>query len=176
MDRMTLAASGVAAIVLGAAVNVAVATASPSPAPAHTVAYTADDLRCLALTVYWEARSEPDVGQRAVAHTVLNRVRSPSFPDTVCGVVHQGGEAPLGKCQFSWWCDGLNDDPADTASWSVARQAARDALEGRGLDPTNGAVYYHARAVTPEWSKTFLVVADLGNHLFYAADPAESVQ
>jgi hypothetical protein len=69
------------------------------------------ELDCLASNVYWEARAEPRLGQIAVAAVTLNRVADPGFPDTVCGVVRQGEERGRDRCQFSWYCDGLDDWP-----------------------------------------------------------------
>ena len=82
--------------------------------------------RCLALALYWEAKTEGPEGMRAVASVVLNRVAHPEFPDTVCAVVTQGGEQP--PCQFSWWCDGRSDQPTDARAWRLARQIAQAAL------------------------------------------------
>ena len=68
-------------------------------------------LSCIALNVYFEARSDNMSGQYAVAHVVLNRVASGRWPDDVCSVVHQGYEKGKFKCQFTWYCDGKPDDP-----------------------------------------------------------------
>lgn len=126
-----------------------------------------EDLRCLALTIYWEARSETESGQRAVAHTVLNRTRSALFPNSVCGVVTQGGEHPTNQCQFSWWCDGLSDEPTDETAWATAQRIARRALGEASSDPTNGALYFHTGDVRPEWSEEFTVVGKIDSHVYY---------
>ncbi len=90
--------------------------------------------RCLALAMYWEAKTEGADGMRAVASVVLNRRAHPEFPDTVCGVVKQGGETP--PCQFSWWCDGKSDRPTEAAAWQLAQSLALSSLDqaGAGCD------------------------------------------
>ena len=72
-----------------------------------------NDVHCLALNIYFEARGEPEKGQHAVGHVVMNRVAHSRYPNSVCGVVHQGGEQRLHRCQFSWWCDGQSDKPVN---------------------------------------------------------------
>jgi len=124
------------------------------------------DLECLALNIYHEARSEPEVGQLAVAAVTLNRVYSESFPNSVCGVVKQGGEE-LNRCQFSWWCDGKKDTPTNREAWDTALRISRLSLQGKATDPTKGALYYHANYVQPRWSRKFERTAQIGAHLFY---------
>ena len=85
---------------------------------------TVSELDCLALNIYWEARSEPRLGQIAVAAVTLNRVADPGFPDTVCSVVRQGEERGRNLCQFSWHCDGLDDRPGNLAAWQHAQRLA----------------------------------------------------
>jgi N-acetylmuramoyl-L-alanine amidase len=123
-------------------------------------------LQCLALNVYHEARSEPVVGQVAVAAVTLNRVASQSFPDSVCGVVEQGGQE-LNHCQFSWWCDGRTDAPRNKEAWQEALRVSLLALSGKAHDPTGGALYYHTTSVHPRWSKVFKRTARIGRHVFY---------
>ena len=89
------------------------------------------DLDCLALNIYWEARSESLLGQLAVAAVTLNRVAAPAFPDSVCEVVFQGEERGRHLCQFSWRCDGLDDRPRNLVAWQEARRVARLALSVR---------------------------------------------
>lgn len=83
------------------------------------------ELRCLALNISFEARSEPDLGKIAVSHVVMTRVESKLFPDTICKVVKQGGETRRHRCQFSWWCDGRSDLPRDTTAWRQSRALAQ---------------------------------------------------
>src|SRR5690606_34650112 len=97
---------------------------------------------CLALAMYWEARSEGPEGMRAVGSVVLNRVEHEEFPKTPCDVVHQGGETP--PCQFSWWCDGKSDRPQELELWETAMALAAELLEDRGEDPTRGALFFHS--------------------------------
>jgi spore germination cell wall hydrolase CwlJ-like protein len=123
-------------------------------------------LRCLALNIYHEARSEPAAGQVAVAAVTLNRVGSAAFPNSVCRVVKQGGEQ-RNRCQFSWWCDGKGDQPTESEAWQRALDIGRLALLGLTDDPTKGALYYHAEHVRPKWSHTFKRTARIGNHVFY---------
>jgi spore germination cell wall hydrolase CwlJ-like protein len=134
-----------------------------------------NDLECLALNVYHEARSEPQEGQLAVAAVTLNRVESESFPNSVCAVVKQGGER-LHRCQFSWWCDGKSDKPSDEQAWDTALRLSRLSLLGLAPDPTKGALYYHATYVTPRWSRSFERTARIGAHLFYRPRQAEPLQ
>lgn len=123
-------------------------------------------LRCLALNIYHEARSESDKGQVAVAAVTLNRVASESFPDSVCAVVKQGGQKRH-NCQFSWWCDGRDDTPKDKQAWQKAMHISRETLRGTEPDPTKGALYYHTRAVNPRWCRAFKRTVRIGQHVFY---------
>ena len=117
---------------------------------------------CLALALYFEARGESLRGQRAVGAVVLNRVAHEEFPNSVCGVVKQGGERP--PCQFSWWCDGKSDYPKDRDSWHQVNQIAEALLDGLP-DPTRGALYFHNRAIQPGWRLQRTVT--IGAHVFY---------
>ena len=109
-------------------------------------------LMCLAMNVYHEARSEPMVGQYAVAHVVINRVNSTRWPNDVCSVVHQGLDRGRHKCQFSWYCDGKSDKAHEEVPWARALIVADNVLRGKIEDPTKGATHYHARYVKPYWS------------------------
>jgi hypothetical protein len=134
------------------------------------------DLDCLALNIYWEARSEPLLGQVAVAAVTLNRVAAPAFPDTVCAVVFQGEERGRHLCQFSWRCDGRADQPRNLVAWEEARRIARLALSDGVADPTGGALWYHAAHVLPPWSREMSLRTRIGHHLFYgrAEPPAQA--
>ena len=127
----------------------------------------AEMLTCIALNVYYEARSEPLEGQYAVAHVVLNRVASPRFPDDACTVVQQGLEKGLGRCQFSWYCDGKSDTPKEKDAWLYSQLVAHNVVRGYVKDNTDGSVYYHANYVRPFWSKHYDHTVTLGSHLFY---------
>ncbi len=128
------------------------------------------DVHCLALNIYFEARGEPEMGQRAVGHVVMNRVAYSRYPDSVCEVVHQGGEQKRYRCQFSWWCDGLSDKPVDQTAWDQSLRLAQKIYLGSLKDTTDGALWYHADYVTPYWSKVFLKGAKIGQHIFYLAN------
>ena len=123
--------------------------------------------KCLALTVYWEARAESLEGQIAIAHTVLNRARSEAFPDGICGVVTQGDVNGRFRCQFHWWCDGLSDEPANAEAWKTAISIARDAMSGHSADPTGGALFFHNGTVSPSWADSRTFLTSIGDHKFY---------
>lgn len=123
------------------------------------------ELECLAKAVYFEARGESEEGQRAVAAVVLNRVRSPRFPNTICAVVQQGGTRRR-DCQFSWWCDGRSDEPRDKAAWVRATTIAHEMIQG-APDPTKGALYFHSTAVSPSWRRELRHLATIGAHIYY---------
>lgn len=126
-----------------------------------------NEVRCLALNIYFEARSEPEQGQRAVGHVVMNRVANQHYPNTVCKVVRQGGEEQLNRCQFSWWCDGRSDKPSNQKVWRNSLRLANAIYLGHSKDPTAGALWYHAVYVSPYWSDTLVLVRKIGQHLFY---------
>src|SRR3546814_10787442 len=98
-----------------------------------------EELACLARNIYFEARSESHEGKIAVAHVVMNRVASQYFPDTVCGVVQDGTDEVLHRCQFSWFCDGKPDEIDDAASWAEATELASQVYWGRAEDPSGGS-------------------------------------
>jgi spore germination cell wall hydrolase CwlJ-like protein len=124
-------------------------------------------LQCLAQAVYYEARSESEEGQQAVAQVVLNRVRHPSWPSTVCGVVYQGPMRAGGGCQFTFTCDGsLAAIPAGFG-WARARRIAADALAGKVFAPVGYATHYHTHQVLPSWAYRLAKVAVIGSHNFY---------
>lgn len=130
----------------------------------------ADALRaslCLTAAIYYEAANEPEDGQRAVAQVVLNRVRHPAWPNTVCDVVYQGTERPGTLCQFTFGCDGALARPPSTAGWIRARRVAQDALAGYVHAPAGLATHYHTLAVSPVWGKALTPVGIYGAHIFY---------
>lgn len=117
---------------------------------------------CMALNIYFEARSEPLVGQLGTAHTVMNRMASPKYPDDACSVIYQ-------HKQYSWYSDGKSDKPKDTTAYLEATILAQRVLAGDTLDITEGAMWYHADYVEPYWADPQHVefVVKLGKHLFY---------
>lgn len=135
------------------------------PASARTVHNV--EVECLALTIYFEARGEPEQGKIAVGYVVMNRVMDPSFPDTICAVVRQGGESPRFHCQFSWWCDGMSDEPTDPVSWRQSYRIAHLIYWGLLDDPTQQALWYHADYVHPPWKDSLAQGPTIGQHIFY---------
>ncbi|HVJ01348.1 MAG TPA: cell wall hydrolase [Sphingomonas sp.] len=143
--------------------------ASIRPAtPFHLVGTPLDQaraLQCLTTAIYYEAANEPDDGQRAVAQVVLNRVRHPAFPATVCGVVFQGSEKR--GCQFSFACDGAMARAPSRAAWDRARRVAAAALAGSVFAPVGLATHYHTYAVTPSWNRSLVMTGVFGAHFFH---------
>lgn len=125
------------------------------------------DIRCLALNIYFEARNEPEEGRRAVAHVVLNRVADRRWPDNACAVIAQGWPEHGPLCQFSWLCDGNSVIPHADAVWRDANRVAERVYWGRSADPTGGAFWYHADYVSPWWSKFLRRGPKIGHHIFY---------
>ena len=123
-------------------------------------------LQCLTAAIYYEAASEPDAGQRAVAQVVLNRVAHPSYPSTVCGVVFQGSERSTG-CQFSFTCDGALARAPSRMFWLRAENVARAALSGYVYAPAGLATHYHTVAVHPYWADSLNYLGTIGAHRFY---------
>ncbi len=122
--------------------------------------------RCLATAIYFEARGESLNGQIAVGQVILNRVRSPQFPETICGVVYQGQMAP--GCQFSFACDGRTDAPRQDAQWAQAQDLARKITSGQVWLPEVGySTYYHANYVRPGWVNDMSRIDTIGRHIFY---------
>ena len=129
---------------------------------------------CLATAVYFEARGEPRVGQQAVAHVVLNRVRDSRFPSNVCDVVQQGPryrwdpDIPVKhRCQFSYYCDGKSDKMRDKAAKLRATRISELVLSRTIMDPTEGSTFYHADYVLPSWASTKSRVVQINQHVFY---------
>jgi hypothetical protein len=123
-------------------------------------------LECLTAAIYYEAASESDDGQRAVAQVVLNRARHPAFPSTVCGVIYQGSERASG-CQFSYACDGSMARIPSRTGWARASRIAAAALAGYVFAPVGLATHYHTYAVTPAWNRTLVMTDAIGAHFFH---------
>ena len=130
----------------------ALVAATPRPADLDP------ELRCLAGTVYFESRGESLVGQLAVAHVVINRAQSGRFPKSLCGVVHQ-------RSQFSFVRGGKMPAIREGAQWNNAIAIAQIARDGRWKNHAPGALFFHARYVSPGWRKTR--IAQIDNHIFY---------
>lgn len=122
-------------------------------------------VECLAAAIYYEAGSEPIDGQRAVAQVILNRVRHPAFPGTICGTVYQGSERS--GCQFSFACDGAMARAPSRAGWAQATRVAAAALAGAVYAPVGLATHYHTYAVTPAWNRSLVMTDAVGAHFFH---------
>ncbi|MBA3048720.1 MAG: cell wall hydrolase [Alphaproteobacteria bacterium] len=131
---------------------------------------TAEDrrraLRCLTQGIYYEAALEPTEGQEAVAQVILNRVRDPNYPNSVCGVVFEGAERTTG-CQFSFTCDGALAQAPVGWAWNRARLVAERALAGAVSARVGTATHYHADYVHPWWAPTLNKLTQIGAHIFY---------
>lgn len=129
----------------------------------------ASSIACIAMAIYFEARSEPLEGQVAVANTIINRVKSLHFPDTPCDVVQQGrywqGSPLRHQCHFSYWCDGKPETIDDEQAYTVALSIAVNA--DRLYDVTGGATYYHRDDVNPYWIDELQTKRKIGRHIFY---------
>ena len=123
-------------------------------------------LLCLSQAIYYEAALEPPEGQEAVAQTVLNRVRHPDFPKSICGVVYQGSAQVTG-CQFSFTCDGSRARPPIEPFWSRAQAVAERALAGYVMPAVGEATHYHADYVFPRWGPTLVKIGQFGAQIFY---------
>ncbi len=143
----------------------------PNPA-ARPFAFKGDSaararaLECLTSAIYYEAGQESSDGQRAVAQVVLNRVRHPAFPASVCGVVYQGSTRATG-CQFTFTCDGSLARQPMAGAWARARKVAEAALAGAVYAPAGHATHYHANYVVPYWASSLAKNAVVGAHIFY---------
>jgi len=127
------------------------------------------ELICLAMTVYHEARSEPLIGQLAVAQIVLTRVEHKSYPSTVCEVVKQGGTSRH-RCQFSFFCDGKSEIPRDAVAWATALDIAEIASAGAQIIVLQDCIHYYSILFeAPYWTEDFIEVATIGHHRFYLA-------
>ncbi len=123
------------------------------------------DLECLAQAVYYEARGETPAGQAAVAQVVLNRVRHPAFPKSVCAVVFQGAHGS--GCQFSFACDGAAHHPLESLAWRRAEKVAAKALDGEVMPEVGNATHFHVNGLSAGWGSNLLKVAQIGSHVFY---------
>ena len=146
-------------------------TSGPNPAAAPFLFKGSESARtqalnCLASAVYYEAGNQDENGERAVAQVVLNRVRHPAFPSSVCGVVYEGSTRATG-CQFTFTCDGSLARQPDADGWRRAWKVASDALSGSVYAPVGWATHYHADYVLPTWASSMAKNAIVGAHLFY---------
>lgn len=122
--------------------------------------------QCLAQAIYYEAAREPLKGQEAVAQVVLNRLRHPAYPKSVCGVVYEGSARATG-CQFTFTCDGSLRYRPEPALWARAVSVARRALGGGVNKDVGSATHYHANYVAPYWAPSLVKMTQVGAHIFY---------
>ena len=123
---------------------------------------------CLARAIYFEARSESELGQLAVARVILNRTKDPAYPKTICGVVYQGSNQ-RNSCQFSFACDGLPDDVKQPAAWANSKRIAQTAIDGtKSMQIMSTATNYHADYVRPKWANSMKRLVKIGHHIFYS--------
>jgi spore germination cell wall hydrolase CwlJ-like protein len=135
------------------------------PLPAST--FAARQQNCLATAIYFEARGESSKGQAAVAQVILNRVRSPAYPNSVCGVVYQNAEK-RNRCQFSFACDGVKDRIGKRSAYDKALKIARSVSAGQTfVDEIGSSTHYFANYVRPKWAGSMVKMASIGTHHFF---------
>jgi spore germination cell wall hydrolase CwlJ-like protein len=135
---------------------------------------SAEDMDCLSKNSYFESRNQSQIGVIATTHVVLNRVKSPKYPNNICDVVHQGKKDSRGNmvrnaCQFSWYCDGLSDKPREIETYEKVQETTNLAVELYidGVDVTEGSTHYHTVNVRPYWAKHYFNTLRIDDHLFY---------
>jgi spore germination cell wall hydrolase CwlJ-like protein len=129
--------------------------------------FSEKEQRCLAEGIYFEARGEIEKGQAAVAQVILNRVRNPKYPNTICGVIYQN-ITWFNRCQFSFACDKIKDRVIPGRHWETAKAIALAVTAGKiWIDAVGSATHYHATYVSPKWGPTMIKVAKVGQHIFY---------
>ncbi len=137
--------------------------ATPLPA----AVFSDNEQQCLASGIYFEARGESLKGQAAVAQVILNRVRNPTYPNTICGVVYQNKQW-RNRCQFSFACDNIRDRIRSKSDWRMAHDVAMAVTAGKiWLTEVGSATHYHAVYVRPAWARTMVKVGRIGLHIFY---------
>ncbi len=153
---------------------VGVAQDHPDYAATIETARSAPEQRCLAQAIYFEARSEPEEGQAAVAQVVLNRAMSGLYPGSVCGVVFQNQER-RDACQFSFACDGHALRVTEADAWAHAVRIAHDVTDGLTYVSDIGAsTHYHANDVRPFWARSLKRMDVIGHHIFYTLKPGQT--
>jgi len=135
--------------------------------PLPPAAFTQKEQKCLAEAIYFESRGEKLKGQAAVAQVVLNRVRNPAYPTTICGVVYQNSSW-RNRCQFSFACDGRKRKVTDMKHWQTAQDVAKAVTAGQiWLPEVGSSTHYHAVYVRPKWARTMYKLEKIGLHIFY---------
>lgn len=136
-------------------------------APLPPAVFSANEQRCLAAGIYFEARGEKLSGQAAVAQVILNRVRNPTYPNTICNVVYQNKHW-RNRCQFSFACDGIKDRVKSPKHWDMAEEIALATTAGKiWFKQVGSSTHYHATYVRPKWAKSMRRVGRIGLHIFY---------
>ena len=160
------------AVAWNAAIPISATDNRPAPAfrfPATSMTESQRALDCMTAAIFYEAASESEQGQHAVAQVVLNRLRHPAYPKTVCGVVFQGAGLKTG-CQFTFTCDGALGRQPSVEGWDRARRVAEAALGGYVEKSVGAATHYHTIWVAPYWRGELVKVALIGAHIFYRWD------
>ncbi len=153
---------------------VGIAQYHPDYAAMIETAKSAPEQRCLAQAIYFEARSEPEEGQAAVAQVVLNRAMSGLYPGSVCGVVFQNQERH-NACQFSFTCDGHPLHMTEADAWTNAVRIAHEVTDGSTyVSDIGGSTHYHANYVTPFWARSLKKMEVIGHHIFYTLKPGQT--
>lgn len=136
-----------------------------TPLPAES--FSPREQQCLASGIYFEARGESLRGQAAVAQVILNRVRNPAYPKTICDVVYQNKDW-RNRCQFSFACDNIRDRVRSEQHWKMAREVAMATTAGKiWLQEVGSSTHYHAIYVRPKWARSMTKVGRIGLHVFY---------
>ncbi|QCB56786.1 cell wall hydrolase [Sphingopyxis sp. PAMC25046] len=133
--------------------------------PAISLVQSTNAQRCLTQAIYYEAATESDAGKAAVAQVILNRMKHPAYPNTICGVIYQGSSRP--GCQFSFACDGSMRRPPVPTLWRRSAEVARAALSGHVEASVGMATHYHANYVLPRWAPKLTKIEQIGAHIFY---------
>jgi N-acetylmuramoyl-L-alanine amidase len=145
------------------------------PAYSKTLMVGEEQLTCLAKNIYMEARGESLAGQIAVGLVTINRVYDKRFPNTICEVVFQSKKDKKGnplrhKCQFSWYCDGKSDKIYDWKTYKRIKELSMRIVAGMYSGMVEGATYYHADYVQPDWSLEYRTITQIDDHIFYIRD------
>lgn len=167
-DQTIVAAKGEAAAVLNAAIpigNGPIEVARPFYLADKSATDAGKALHCMTQAVYYEAGFEPIAGRYAVAQVILNRMRHPAFPKSVCGVIYQGSNKP--GCQFSFACDGSLLRAPSPKAWAEAKRVAEHVLSGTVTSAVGMATHYHANYVSPYWAPKLYKITQSGAHIFY---------
>jgi spore germination cell wall hydrolase CwlJ-like protein len=140
------------------------------------------DTLCMANALYHEARGEIINGQKAVAQVILNRVKSEAYPDSICGVIYENAHM-TNRCQFSFACDRIDDQPKESEAYQAALTMAKGAVKygvyADGLTPNfrdraqtekSQITHYHTTAVSPAWGKKLRPIKTIGRHIFYRSE------